>query len=184
MEWYKNFKYKGLTMIGISILLTIVLSKYNFPNKFLFENRNIPFVGSIVAGILYASTSTVALGVFILLDLGKKLPAVEIALLAGLGTTIADFMIFRFFKDDLISEITPIYNKFGGRHLTKLMQHKSIQWLLPVIGAIIIASPFPDEIGIGLMGLTHIKNYQFILLCLALDISGIFLLVSAFSLIK
>jgi len=184
MEWYKNFKYKGLTMVGISILLTIVLSRYNFPNKILLENRNIPFVGSVVAGILYASTSTVALGIFILLDLAKRLPTVEIAILAGLGTTIADFMIFRFFKDDLISEITPIYNRLGGRHLTKLMQHKSIQWFLPIIGAIIIASPFPDEIGIGLMGLTHIKNYQFILLCFMLDVTGIFLLVSAFSLTK
>jgi len=171
-------------MIGITTLVTILLYKNNFINNFIFENRNIPLVGSIVAGILYASTSTVALGAFILLDLAKKLPAIEIALLAGIGTTIADFMIFRFFKDDLISEITPIYNKLGGRHLTKLTKHKSIQWLMPIVGAIIIASPFPDEIGIGLMGLSHIKNYQFVLLCLVLDISGVFLLVSAFSLVK
>jgi hypothetical protein len=184
MDWYKNYKYKGLTMIGITTLVTILLSKNNFINNFIFENRNIPFIGSIVAGILYASTSTVALGAFILSDLAKKLPAIEIALLAGIGTTIADFMIFRFFKDDLISELTPLYNKLGGRRLTKLAKHKSIQWLMPIIGAIIIASPFPDEIGIGLMGLSHIKNYQFVLLCLVLDISGVFLLVSAFSLVK
>lgn len=184
MKWLRSYKYKGLTLMFGSIILTIFLSKYDFLNEFLFRTRHIPFAGSFIAGILYVSTSTAALGILILTDLSKELSSIEIALLAGLGSAVADFAIFRFFKSDLLSEITPIYNKLGGRHITKLMHHKSFRWSLPIIGAIIIASPFPDEIGIGLMGLTKIKNYQFILLCFALDVAGVFFLVSAISLIK
>lgn len=184
MKWFKNYKYKGITLIFLSIILTIFLSKYNFLNEGLFNLRHTPFLGSFIAGILYVSASTAALGILMLSDLAKTLSPIEIAIVAGLGGAVADFTLFRFFRGDLISEITPIYNKLGGKHLTRLMYHKYFRWSLPIVGAIIIASPFPDELGISLMGLSRIKNYQFILLSLILDITGVFLLVLAFSLIK
>lgn len=182
MKWFRNYKYKGLSLIFISILLTIFLSKYNFLDDALFNIRHTPFLGSFIAGILYVSASTAALGILMLSDLAKTLSPIEIAIIAGLGGAVGDFVLFRFFKGYLITEITPIYNRLGGKHLTRLMYHKYFRWGLPIIGAIIIASPFPDEIGIALMGLSQTKNYQFILLSLALDITGVFLLVSAFSL--
>lgn len=184
MRWFKNYKYKGLTLILISITLTVLLSKYNFLNQIILDASGIPILGSFIAGILYVSASTAAFGVFILLGLSKNLSAVEIAIFAGLGGAVADFVIFRFIKGDLISEITPIYNKLGGHYLTQLMHHKLLRWSLPIIGAFIISSPFPDEVGIALMGLSKIKNYQFVLLSFVLDAVGIFLLISAFSLIE
>lgn len=184
MAWFRNYRYKGLTLIFISILLTIFLSKYNLSNQFILQTKDIPFFGSFIAGILYVSAFTTTLGVLFLSDLAKTLSPIEIAIVAGVGGAFADFAIFRFVKGDLISEITPIYNKLGGRHLTRLMYHKYFRWSLPAIGAIIIASPLPDEIGISLMGFTKMRNYQFVLLCLALDTIGVFLLVSAFSLIN
>lgn len=184
MKWFKNYKYKGLTLIFISILLTIFLSENDSLNRTILSVSTTPIIGSFIAGILYVSASTAPFGVFLLLGLSKTLPTIEIAIIAGLGGAVADFVLFRFFKGDLISELTPIYNKLGGRHITRLMYHKYFRWSLPILGAIIIASPFPDELGISLMGLSKIKNYQFILLSLVLDITGVFLLVSAFSLIK
>ena len=184
MKWFIDYKYKGITLIFISIFLTIFLSKYNFLNELLFNLRHTPLLGSFIAGILYVSASTAALGILMLSDLSKTLHPIEIAIVAGLGGVVADFVLFRFFKGDLIGEITPIYNKLGGKHLTRLMYHKYFRWSLPIVGAIIIASPFPDELGISLMGLSRIKNYQFVLLSLVLDITGVFLLVSAFSLLK
>ncbi len=184
MKWFIDYKYKGLTLILISILLTIFLSKYNFLNQTIFNISRIPILGSFIAGILYVSASTAPFGVFLILGLSKSLPAIEIAIFAGLGGVVADFILFRFFKGDIIKEIAPAYNRLGGQNLTKLMRHKLLRWSLPIIGAIIIASPFPDEIGVALMGLSKIKNYQFVLLSLFLDITGVFLLVTVFSLIK
>lgn len=117
-------------------------------------------------------------------DLSTTLHPIEIAIIAGLGGAVGDFVIFRFFRSNLIGEITPIYNRLGGRHLTRLMYHKYFRWGLPIVGAIIIASPFPDELGISLMGLSRIKNHQFVVLSFILDAVGIFLLASAFTLIK
>lgn len=184
MKFLKNYKYKGLTFILINTILAIFLSRYDFFNQFFFGTRYIPFAGSFIAGMLYVSTATAALGILMLADLSKKLSPIEIALLAGLGGAVADFGIFRFFRDGLLKEITPIYNKLGGERLTKFIYHKSMRWSLPIIGAIIIASPLPDEVGISLMGISKIKSYQFFLLSFVLDIVGLFFLVSALSLIK
>jgi len=184
VEWLRNYRYKGLTLIFISILFAIFLSKYTSFDKFLFETRYIPFIGSFIAGVLYVSSSTAALGILIFSDLSLKISPVEIALLGGLGSAVSDFFLFRFFKDDLLFEITPIYNKLGGRYITKLMYHKFFRWSLPIIGAIIIASPLPDEIGISLMGISKIKNKQFAVLSLTLNTCGIFILASVLSLVK
>ena len=184
MKWFKNYKYKGLTLIFISILLTIFLSGNDFLNKTILNISSIPIIGSFIAGILYVSASTAPFGILLLLGLSKTLSSIEIAIIAGLGGVVADFVLFRFFRGDILPEVTPIYNKLGGQRLTRLMRHRLLRWSLPFIGAIIIASPFPDEIGISLMGVSRIKTYQFILLSLILDIGGVFLLVSAFSLIK
>jgi len=39
---------------------------------------------------------------------------------------------------------------------------KYLSWSLPVIGAVIIASPFPDELGISLMGFSKMKTPYYI----------------------
>lgn len=184
MKLFKNYKYKNLTLFLFSILLAINLSKVDFLNQTLFNLGHLTLIGPFIAGILFVSAFTAALGILILLDLAKTLSPLQIALIAGLGGTIGDFAIFRFFKNNLLSEIKPIYNKFGGKHLTNMLHHKYLSWTLPVIGAIIIASPMPDEIGVSLMGLTRIKTYQFLLLSFILDTTGIFLLLSAYLLFK
>ena len=122
------------------------------------------YMGAFIAGILFVSTFTVATGIVILLVLAEKLSPIEIGLIAGLGAVIGDLTIFRFIKDGLIEEINPVYRRLGGDHITKILQTQYFSWTLPVIGAIIIASPFPDEIGVSLMGIAKMKTYQFVAL--------------------
>jgi hypothetical protein len=47
---------------------------------------------------------------------------------------------------------------------------------MPTIGAIIIISPFPDEIGVALMGLTRMNKLSFLVLTYILNSVGIFIL--------
>ena len=56
--------------------------------------------------------------------------------------------------------------------------------MLPIIGAIIIASPFPDEIGVSLMGLSKLSTPKFIFISYILNSIGLFLIVSASVIIK
>ncbi|MEK7159994.1 MAG: hypothetical protein AAB702_00755, partial [Patescibacteria group bacterium] len=71
-----------------------------------------------------------------------------------------------------------------GNHLSKILHTRYFSWTLPVIGAIIIASPFPDEIGISLMGISKISTYKFLITAFFLDFIAVFLIVSASLFIK
>jgi len=177
MNHWRRWKYKHLTLFAISIVFAIFLSRYEPLNTFLLNIGSFGYIGAFVGGILFVSTFTAATGAVILLILAQRLSPIELAIIAGLGGMVGDFAIFRFIKDGLLSEIIPIYHRLGGGHLTRVLHTKYFSWTLRVIGAIIIASPFPDELGVSLMGITKIKTYQFLPLVFVLDTIGVFLFI-------
>lgn len=179
MKYWQTLRYKNLTFFFFSILIAFFLSRFEAFHTFLLSLGNLSYLGAFLAGILFISAFTVATGAVILLFLTEKLSPLEIGIIAGFGAVVGDFTIFRFVKDNLIEEITPIYNRLGGQHLTAILHTRYFSWTLPVIGAIIIASPFPDEIGVSLMGISRMKTYKFLLLSFILNATGIFLVISA-----
>ena len=177
MNHWRRWKYKHLTFFAISIIFAIFLSRYESLNSFLLSLGNWGYIGAFFGGILFVSTFTAATGAVILIILSEKLSLIEMAVLAGLGGVVGDFAIFRFIKDGLLSEIIPIYHRLGGGHMTRILRTKYFRWMLRIIGGIIIASPFPDELGVSLMGITKIKTYQFLPLVFVLDTIGVFLFI-------
>lgn len=184
MQAIKLFKYKNLAFTFLGIIFAFFLSKSPDFHQFLLQIGDFGYLGAFVAGILFVSTFTVATGAVILFILAEKLSPLEIGLIAGLGAVVGDFTIFRFVKDNLILEIEPMYEKLGGNHLIKVLHTKYFSWTLPVIGAIIIASPLPDEIGVSLLGLSKISTFKFLIFSFILNAFGIFLIVSASLIIK
>jgi len=185
MTYWRRWKYKNLTFLLISIIVALFISRYEPFHNFLLNLGDFGYIGAFIAGILFVSTFTVATGAIILLVLAERLSPIEIGIIAGLGAVVGDFIIFRFIKDNLAQEVNDIYEHIDGNHHVKRIFHtKYFSWTLPVIGAIIIATPFPDEIGVSLMGISKMKTYKFLLVTFILNAIGIFLVVSASTIIK
>lgn len=184
MKRWKSFQYKNFSLFIISLTVAFLLSRYEPFHNFLLGLGDLGYLGAFIAGILFVSTFTVSTGAVILLVLAEKLSAAEIGIIAGLGAVVGDLTIFRFIKDSLLDEITPIYNYLGGKHVTAVLHTKYFSWTFPVFGALVIASPLPDELGVSLMGIAKMKTSQFIILSFILNAIGIFLVVSASKLIK
>lgn len=185
MAYFHRWKYQNLTFLVISIIVAIFLSRYEPFHEFLLRLGEFGYVGAFIAGILFVSTFTVATGAVILLVLAERLSPIEIGIIAGLGAVFGDFVIFRFVKDNLANEVESIYNHIDGdHHIRRVFHSKYFSWSVPVIGAIIVASPFPDEIGVSLMGISKMKTYKFLLVSFILNAIGIFLIVSASKIIK
>lgn len=183
---YNNkWKYKNLTVVFISIVLAVQLSRIEGFHSFLIHLGGFGYIGAFIAGMLFVSTFTVATSALILLILAETLSPLEIGLIAGLGAVVGDMLIFRLIKDNLANEVEDIYNQMDRKkHLKKLFHSKYFNWMLPVLGGIIIASPLPDELGISLMGISKMNTLKFILLSYVLNSIGIFLVVSASVFIK
>lgn len=78
-----------------------------------------------------------------------------------------------------VFDVGPIFMKLGGTHLVRLLHTPYFMWLAPVLGAMVIISPFPDEVGVSLMGISKLKHWQFLVLSFMLNSLGALLVVVA-----
>lgn len=181
----KHWKYKNLTFFFLSLILVFFVLRNEVLHSYLLHLGNFGYFGVFIAGMLFVSTFTVGTGAIILLVLAETMSPLEIGVIAGLGAMVSDFVIFRFVKDDLISEVKLIYKRIdGNHHMSRVFHTKYFAWTLPVVGALIIASPLPDEIGVSLMGISKLRTYQFLIISFILNAIGIFLVVSASAIVK
>lgn len=180
-----KWKYKNLTIVFFSIVLTIILYKSASFHSFLLHLGNLGYIGAFIAGIFFVWTFTAATGALILLILAETLLPIEIGLIAGLGAVVGDLLIFRLVKDNLAGEVEDIYNHVDHKkHLKKLFHSRYFNWMLPLLGAVIIASPLPDEVGVSLMGISKMSTVKFSILSYVLNSIGIFLIILASIIIK
>lgn len=175
---YGYFRNLHLCLLGVA--LALVLSQIELFRLWLIGLHGYGYLGAFLAGMMFVSIFTVATGAMALFYLAAYPQPLEIALIAGMGAVVADYIIFRFIKNRLKEELIEIFKEIEKKSRLKRMFHsRHLSWTLPVIGAIIIALPLPDELGVGLLGMSEIKTYQFLLLSYLLNFAGIFLFVSA-----
>lgn len=183
MKKRSRWKYKHTTLFISSLLAIVLLADTQVANEFMVWVGGYGYLGAMAIGVFLVSTFTVVPASFVLLDLATDFNPMLIAIYGGAGSALGDLLVFRFFKDMVFEELAPIFRKFRNSYLARIFKARSLKWLLPVFGALVIASPLPDEVGIGLMGLSKIRLWQFTLLAFILNAIGIFVLINIVSLV-
>lgn len=179
MVYWKNWHYKNTTLLILSLIVFFLFAESPIVKNTIAFIGNFGYLGAFITGILFVSIFTVAPAAVVLFFLADTLNPLWVAAFAGVGAVIGDYLIFRFLRDKVFDELKPVFLQKGGNILVKLFKTPYFAWLLPLIGAFIIASPFPDEVGIGLLGASKLNNWQFILLSFLLNSVGIFLIIIA-----
>lgn len=175
---WKNWSYKNTAFLLLSLLIFYLIADTEFANNTINKIGSFGYFGALITGVLFVSTFTVAPAVAILYHLAQILNPWGIAVMAGLGAMIGDYIIFKFIRDQIFDELKPLFDKFGGTLIKKLFFTPYFSWLVPILGAAVIASPIPDEVGVSMMSISKIKSWQFILITFALNAVGIFLVVA------
>ena len=121
--------------------------------------------------VFTAAPATVALG-----EIAQSNSVVVVAILGGLGALIGDLVIFRFMKDKVSQDFSYLINISKTERFLSIFKLSLFRWIIPFIGALIIASPLPDEIGVAMLGLSKINNSLFILLSFVLNSAGILII--------
>lgn len=170
----KRLRRDGVILIG-SILLGIILAVSNVPRQLLTSTQETIVLGSLVVGMLFVSLFTAVPASVVLVEMMLANSLLEVAIWATIGAFIGDFIVFHFVEDSLAKDAKYLSRKilqprFGLGH------GKLKRWLMPVTGALIVASPLPDELGLSLMGLSHMSPRIFVPVSLALNFIGILVL--------
>lgn len=131
---------------------------------------------TFISGAMYSFSFTAGFSVLLFSEISIAREAVlPLSFIAALGGLLADLLIFKFIKDVLFDEL--------GHHTKKIIarvtRKPAPRIALGALGAAIIASPFPDEIGLAFMGISKIKFWELVVLTYMLDTLGSYLVISA-----
>lgn len=172
-----GWRYKNTALLTIGLVLFFLFADNPLIAELIRALGDLGYLGAFIVGIFWTSTFTIAPATVLLYHLAGRLDPIEVALLAGAGAMVGDYLLFRYLKDRVYEELRPVFMKLGKSYLGRLFQTPYFAWLTPLLGALIIASPLPDEAGVGILGLSRLKSWQFLLLSFALNSSGILLIV-------
>lgn len=176
---WKHWHYKNTALLILSLIIFFLFVQHPVVKSAISFIGNFGYIGAIIAGILFVSIFTVAPAAVILFFLADTLNPLLVALFAGMGAVVGDYFIFKFLRDKIFYELKPLFVHLGGSLLLKLFRTPHFAWLLPVFGVLIITSPAPDEIGIGILGASKLKSWQFIFLTFLLHTIGISVVIIA-----
>ena len=132
--------------------------------------------GSFVAGAFFTSVMTTAPAIAVLGVLSLHGNLFLVALVGGAGAVCGDYLIFSFVRDRLGDDLAYLIKRNGSPRFFKIFHRKSFRWVLPFVGALIIASPLPDELGLVLLGVAKMSTRRFLAVSYAFNATGIFLI--------
>lgn len=176
---WNHWQYKNTTFLILSLILFFLFAEYPIVRNTIDSIGSLGYLGAFFTGVFFVSIFTVAPAVVVLFFLADHLNPLGVAFFAGMGAVMGDYLIFRFLRDRVFDELKPLFLNNGGNLLVKLSKTPYFGWFLPFLGAVIIASPLPDEIGIGLLGASKLRSWQFIILSFLLNSIGIFVVIIA-----
>lgn len=166
-------------IIVLSIIVTIILVRTGAMDRLVSSTQSLGILGSFIAGIFFTSIFTITPAGVALAFLTQTEPLLQVAVVGAAGAVIGDLLIFLFIKDTFAPDVIYLVHHVKSATLRSLLRLKLWRWLTPLLGAIVIASPLPDELGLAMMGLARTSPFVLIPISFTFNFIGIILIALA-----
>lgn len=172
-------KYPKFLLLFITFIAAYILFSQQHTLPFTNLLLSWGYIGIFLVGILFSYSFTAAPSTSFFLILSKEQNIFLAGIIGGLGALLGDWVIFKFVRYSFADEIEKLqkerlFNSINHR-IPKLIK----RYIVPIIAAIIIASPLPDEIGVSLMAAaTRMSIKSFSVLSFILNSFGIFFILA------
>ena len=172
--------FRDLAIIALSVIIAVYIQiSPTISHNMIDYFSGLYFVpAAFLVGFFFSLTFTAAIStsVFITLSQTTTNPLL-IAFLGGFGSVVANSIIYKFFKEELIDDIKFLESKYAKRIANKIFHSKLFIGLIPYISALLLVSPLPDEIGILILAGSNYRYTHFFLLSFLLHTTGILIIV-------
>lgn len=157
---------KKLLSLVLGIAIAIFILTHPAFHKTIESLGSFGYLGSFTAGLFYTSifTSMPTSAVFLVLGDNNLNPFV-LSVIGGAGAMLGDYIIYKIFRSEI-----------DGLNKAYVFKNRFVKLIAVIAGMVIIASPFPDEAGIMLIGITKLNLEKFLPISFALNSAGIFIL--------
>ena len=161
------------SLICISVVLAFLIAKIDIARYLLGFPDGLKILAPFIAGLCFVSVFTVAPATVVLGQLATENSLFFVVALGGLGALSGDFLIFKFFRKRIADDLARLRALPPRWRLQRALRSRATRWVSAALGALIIASPLPDEIGLAMLGLARVQTKIFIPLSFILNASGI-----------
>lgn len=166
---------RDILLVALSIAFSAWFARSGYAENWFASLSAYAWLASFVAGFFFTSLFTLAPASIALGALGEFHPHIWVALWGAAGAVIGDLLLFIFVRDHISDDIAVIFSSRRWSWIKRAFRRPFLHWLLPVTGAIVIASPLPDELGLSMMGLSRVSIVAFIPISYTMNFLGILL---------
>lgn len=176
-----KIKYPKMLLLLICIVISYALFQAHFFKELIFSLNHHGYVAAFLGGLLFAFGFTAPLAVGLFIELSSVINPFWGALIAGFGSLISDFAIFKFIKISFRDEFELLklhwFIQKVKFHFENKFSEKVREYLLWTFAGILIASPLPDEFGVTVLGgMTNINQRTFAVISFSLNTVGVFVI--------
>lgn len=168
----RHFAHMGISLIA-SILFAFLIVQSGIVQSITASTAGLTQVGSFIAGLFFTSILTTAPAIVLLGEFAQDAPIISVAFIGALGAVCGDYLLFWLVRDGVSRDVEYLVSHSGARRIKALFRTRLFHRLLPLLGALIIASPLPDELGLALLGVSRIRRERFLLISFIMNFVGI-----------
>lgn len=155
----------ALASIGVALFI-LASTDDDFLVRFLIDLK---WLGVFVTGIGFTTLLTTGPASALFIEMSDAFSPWVMALWGGLGAMVGDSLL-----------LSAAHRALPMKRVTRWLHRPPCSpvthALLWVLGAMVIASPLPDELGVAVLGVAKLARWQFLLLAFVGNAIGIFLI--------
>ena len=171
---FGKLRWTIVSVVASTLLLLLITSLFSVQD-FLYEIGFSEPIGAFFAGMLFVSSFTFVIGTFFIVALADGMPIWQLVLIAGAGSSFVDIVLFHLVRHTVFEEVKPLMRKWRRRHFMRILHSRYVSWTIPVLGALVIILPLPDELGVSMMGISSLDTRRFAILSFVLNCVGVFI---------
>lgn len=162
---------RDILIIAASISLAVYIAQHDLVAH-LFVSGFAP-LEAFIAGFFFTSLLTITPAGVAFAEMAQTVPALQLAAWGAAGAVLGDLVLFLFVRDALSNDIMAMLRGPWLRKVKVLFKSPFLSWAVPVAGALVIASPLPDEVGLAMLGLSKTDLRFLIPISYAMNFLGI-----------
>lgn len=154
---HKIHLIRDLIVIALSIFFGIWFAQSGLLEELLLKPRGIKLLEIFIAGSLFTSAFTTVPAMIALGGMAQVEPLLLVAFVGAIGAVVGDYIIFRFVRDSVAEDLEHLVRLAHADRFLHVFKRRLFRFFVPLLGALVIASPLPDELGIALLGFSRAK---------------------------
>lgn len=161
--------------IGMFVLI-IIISFYlvSLEDLKILSDQSLSFklILIFISGLFYTSFLTAPLAVVLFAVLAGSTNIYLITILGGIGAVLGDLIIIKIFRF-IFKPLSFLIHLDWFKGLKKKLHTSHLDVASYLFGMVIIASPFPDELGLVLLGTSRLSYFKLTILTFIANVIGI-----------